>query len=78
MVTAAVDRVRSIPLFYGGDATAFFISDDAMWLKDRLPDAQPDTFAVKEFMLTSYVTGSDTFTRRLSSCRQGVSHRPSS
>jgi len=58
---AAVDRIRSIPLFYGIKDGHAFLSDDAYWVKGRSSKDKPDLLNVKEFMLTGYITGSDTF-----------------
>lgn len=58
---AAVDRVRSMPLFYGfKNDSNLLLSDDALWLREQIGDAEPDPLRVKEFMLTGYVTGPHT------------------
>jgi asparagine synthase (glutamine-hydrolysing) len=57
---AAVDRVRSIPLFYGKNSDAVFISDDAEWIRQQVGDEDMDRIARDEFQLTGYVTGRDT------------------
>ncbi|MCX6641974.1 MAG: hypothetical protein NTV15_01105, partial [Candidatus Bathyarchaeota archaeon] len=59
-IYAAVDRVRSIPLFYSlknGDA---YISDNPHWIKENIQVNDIDEIAAAEFMLTGYVTGRDT------------------
>ncbi|WP_413171086.1 asparagine synthase-related protein [Anabaena azotica] len=57
---AAVDRVRSIPLFYGVENDNFYLSDDAKWVQEKVGDKEHDPLAETEFLLTGYVTGSDT------------------
>ena len=57
---AAVDRVRSIPLFYGQKGNNFFLSDSAEWVRQQVGNHEMDETAKQEFLLTGYVTGSDT------------------
>lgn len=57
---AAVDRVRSIPLFYGQKGTDFFLSDCAEWIRQQVENIEMDPLAREEFLLTGYVTGADT------------------
>ncbi len=57
---AAVDRTRSIPLFYGRAEKDFFVSDDCEWLRDRLKETEMDPVSQEEFLLTGYVTGDET------------------
>jgi len=57
---AAVDRVRSIPLFYGCKGNDFFLSDSAEWIKQQVDNKQLNPLAKEEFLLTGYVTGQDT------------------
>lgn len=59
-IFAAVDRLRSIPLFYGINDNGFSLSDDANWVRDQVEDSRMDEISVKEFLLTGYVTGSET------------------
>lgn len=59
-VVAAVDRIRSIPLFYGQDNGHLYISDDAEWVRQQVGDHEMDPVAREEFQLAGYVTGSDT------------------
>lgn len=54
---AAVDRVRSIPLFYGQKGNDFYLSDSAEWIRRKLGNQEMDTLAREEFLLTGYVTG---------------------
>ncbi len=57
---AAVDRIRSIPLFYGQRGNGFFVSDSAEWVRSHVGDDQMDPLAKEEFLLCGYVTGPDT------------------
>lgn len=59
-VYAAVDRVRSIPLFYGQTNDRVFLSNDAEWIRNNVGDTEMDPLARQEFLQTGYVTGSDT------------------
>ena len=68
---AAVDRQRSMPLFYGECAGRLLISDDAEWVRDQLPEVSPDPLCVQEFLLAGYVTGRDTLYRGLRQMQAG-------
>ena len=57
---AAVDQIRSIPIFYGQSNQVLFISDDADWVRQQVGDLELDPFASAEFQLTGYVLGNDT------------------
>lgn len=57
---AAVDIVRSIPLFYSLHQGMFYISDDAEWVRKQVGNNQFDPVSEEEFQLTGYVTGSET------------------
>jgi asparagine synthase (glutamine-hydrolysing) len=59
-VFAAVDRVRSIPLFYGSCDGQFYLSDDARWVKAKMNEFKPDPLAIAEFRYAGFVTGPDT------------------
>lgn len=70
-VFAAVDRLRSIPLFYGKRETGIFISDDARWVRDKLEDQKLDPMAKQEFLATGYVTGPDTLFPKVKQIQAG-------
>jgi asparagine synthase (glutamine-hydrolysing) len=57
---AAVDKVRSIPLFYGQLHNHLYLSDDAEWVRQQVGDTEMDPVSREEFLLTGYVTGQDT------------------
>ncbi len=59
-ILAAVDRLRSIPIFYGQKGSDFFLSDSAEWVRNQIEDSEFDLIAKEEFLFTGYVTGSDT------------------
>lgn len=59
-VLCAVDRIRSIPLFYSEIQGKFLISDDASTLKDVTNTTGPDDTRAAEFLVTGFVTGRDT------------------
>lgn len=57
---AAVDHIRSIPLFYGLMDNRLYLSDSAEWVRQNIGDDQMDPITRAEFQLTGYVTGRDT------------------
>lgn len=62
---AAVDRVRSIPLFYAVHNNEFFLSDDPYWIQVQIGGQVIDFISILEFLLTGYVTGSHTLDQRI-------------
>lgn len=59
-IIAAVDRVRSIPLFYGQKGSDFFLSDSAEWVRQQLGNTRVSELSKEEFFLTGFVSGQDT------------------
>lgn len=59
-VFASVDRVRSIPIFYGQAKEKVFLSDDAEWVRKQVGDTDMDFISRQEFLCAGYVTGSRT------------------
>jgi asparagine synthase (glutamine-hydrolysing) len=59
-VLAAVDRVRTIPLFYATRGGDLVLSDSAYHALPATPPGKIDPVAEAEFRLTGYVTGRDT------------------
>ena len=57
---AAVDRLRSIPLFYGWQGDRFCLSDTAEEIRSFTGATSFDNLSLKEFLLVGYVTGSET------------------
>lgn len=59
-ICAAVDRVRSIPLFYGVSRDQFILGNGAQEVREHVSNDGYDDIALKEFLLTGYVTGAET------------------
>lgn len=59
----AVDKTRSIPLFYGLHMGSVLFSDSAERVKDFVGRPSIDDLSAKEFLLTGYVTGAETLYR---------------
>lgn len=57
---AAVDHIRSIPLYYAESKNGFLISDDAEWLREEINANEITSVARDEFQLAGYVSGHDT------------------
>lgn len=68
---AFVDRVRSIPLYFGNKNGVFFLSDNAHWIRDALGDYKLDGFALDEFRLSGFVTGCDTLSPNVKQLQAG-------
>lgn len=65
------DRMRSYPLFYGVIDNTAYISDDAYWVKEKVFDDEFDEISQNEFLLTGYVTGSDTLYKNIKQLQPG-------
>jgi len=70
---AAVDHIRSIPLFYAIKEGDFFISDDAEWMRQQIGPQDIDPIARSEYLLAGYVTGPDTLFTDLKQLQAGES-----
>jgi len=70
-VLAAVDRVRSMPLFYGQAQGRRWISDSARGVSEKAQGWSLDAIADAEFQLTGYVTGSGTLLQGLHQVQAG-------
>lgn len=70
-VFAAVDHIRSRPLFYGQAEGGFYLSDDADWVRQQVKDLAIDEEAKAEFQLTGYVTGRDTLYKNVKQLQAG-------
>lgn len=69
-IFCTVDRVRSTPLFYAVSRDGALFSDDANCLRERLdPPFNEENGA--EFLVTGYVTGSDTLFDGISQLQAG-------
>lgn len=70
-IYAAVDRVRSLPLFYGQTGGDLFVSNDPRWIKEHVGDDEVDDVSAAEFLITGYVTGRDTLFPRVKQLKAG-------
>jgi asparagine synthase (glutamine-hydrolysing) len=59
-LVAAVDRLRTVPLFYAQHDGRLYLSDDAYWVAGQLPPHDFDEVCAAEFLLLGFVTGRDT------------------
>lgn len=71
VVLAAVDRFRSLPLFYAMRNNRVFISDNAGKILKCLNHAELDDICATEFLVTGYVTGKETLYKELYQIRAG-------
>ncbi len=67
----AVDRIRSFPLFYGKQRDSLFVSDVAYWVKEQIGDLHMEPIARQEFVLTGFVSGSDTLFKNVKQIQAG-------
>ncbi|WP_053106476.1 asparagine synthetase B family protein [Thiopseudomonas alkaliphila] len=70
-VFAAVDHIRSRPLFYAINDQDFYLSDSAEWVRQQLNDNEMDELAKAEFQLAGYVTGKDTLYKSVKQLQAG-------
>lgn len=68
---AAVDIIRSIPLFYSESEMGFFISDEARWVRNSMNDMEREQATEWEFQLVGYVTGRDTLYQSVKQIQAG-------
>jgi asparagine synthase (glutamine-hydrolysing) len=59
-VLVAVDRLRSMPLFYASTESGIIIGDDASDVADGLSHVSIDTVSAEEFVFTGFVLGRNT------------------
>ncbi len=69
---AAVDRLRSFPVFYWQNGADLFISDEAEWLAARRDVSSPDKTRISEFLATGFVSGNHTLLNRIFQVRPGA------
>ncbi len=70
-LVAAVDRIRSIPLFYAHTNGDIYVSDDAYWVAEQIGEDQYDKLSAAEFLLTGYVTGANTLHSKVRQLQAG-------
>ncbi len=72
-VLAAVDRIRSTPVFHGVDRDgAVCVSNDARSVRDRIADTSPDPEALLEIEMAGFVTGPGTACRHVFQLEPGT------
>jgi len=71
ILLVAVDRLRSIPLFYSLKDNIFYLSDNAYWIKNELDLKELDKISEQEFLLTGYVTDRDTLFAEIKQVQAG-------
>jgi asparagine synthase (glutamine-hydrolysing) len=71
MLLAAVDIIRSIPIFYGEHAGGLFVSDDARWVRDQKKECVLNPEALREFGMLSCVTADQTLFAGVSQLQSG-------
>jgi asparagine synthase (glutamine-hydrolysing) len=69
---AAVDRIRSIPLFYAAHGVDWFVGDDAYRVLEWAGSRAVSAIAEAEFCLTGYVTGDETLYASVRQIRAGA------
>jgi asparagine synthase (glutamine-hydrolysing) len=70
-ILVAVDRVRSLPMYYAVHANVCFVSDDAYWVQERVQSFAFDHLAATELLLTGYVTGRNTLVPEVKQLQAG-------
>lgn len=70
-VFAAVDHIRSRPLFYAVNQQGFYLSDSAEWVRQQVNDTVMDEYAKAEFQMTGYVTGQNTLYKHVKQLQAG-------
>lgn len=70
-VVAAVDVVRSYPLYYVDAASGCAVGNNAEWVLQRAGEAEPDDLSLLEAAMAGYVTGRYTLFRQLRQLRAG-------
>jgi asparagine synthase (glutamine-hydrolysing) len=67
----AVDRIRSIPLFYIRFQGNWVVSDNPNYLVEKVNLSEPNSLALIEFLATGYVTGNETLVEELRQVQAG-------
>jgi len=70
-VYAAVDALRSLPLFYIKDKETIFVSDDGWSLIRKTNRSEVDDIGVSEFLLSGYTVGNHTLFNNLRQLQAG-------
>lgn len=67
-IFCAVDKLRSIPLYYTATKNNFIVSDNAYYLKDKINQPLNEKNAA-EFLVAGYVTGDETLFENIKQIR---------
>lgn len=70
-IFAAVDHIRSRPLFYANYEGCLYLSDDAEWVRQQVGDSEMDPLAREEFQIAGFVTGADTLFPKVNQLQAG-------
>lgn len=70
-IFAAVDHIRSRPLFYSQNANNFYLSDNAEWIRQQISSSSIDDYSKAEFQLVGYVTGQSTLYKEIKQLQAG-------
>lgn len=70
-VWVAVDRVRSMPIFYSYDGVDFYISDDAYWVEEKIGECHIDNSCVNELLCSGFVSGRNTLYKEIKQIEAG-------
>ncbi|WP_104490015.1 asparagine synthetase B family protein [Acinetobacter indicus] len=70
-IYAAVDHIRSHPLFYLERNGYFYLSDNVEWLCQQVNNLKFDNLAKDEFQITGYVTGNSTLYKDVKQLQAG-------
>lgn len=73
IILAAVDHIRSTPLFYANYKDKFYLSNDAEWIRSKINIYKLSKKSVREFKLTGYVTGENTLVEEVKQLLAGES-----
>jgi len=68
---SAVDRFRSVPLFYSIRDRSVFLSDNSQEILKLLDNIEIDDICASEFLVTGYVTGKETIYKNLYQIQAG-------
>lgn len=70
-VFAAVDQIRSMPIYYANMNQRFYISDSIDELMENIPNAEYDKESIEEFKEAGYVTSKNTLVKNIYALQSG-------
>ncbi|MDQ0254467.1 asparagine synthase (glutamine-hydrolyzing) [Evansella vedderi] len=71
LVFAAVDHLRSYPIFYSVENGNLYLSDDANWIRQQIQEKKINKLSESEFLMTGYVTGENTLYSKIKQLQAG-------